>query len=289
MKKVKKRNKRIGQCKICGNNGKLTFEHVPPRSAFNEIFQEEYTFEKVQNFFKEGKARYKPKQKGSGDHYLCGNCNNLTGSWYVDAFKEWNDQVAKLLYSNPIEKGVLPENTYELYPLRTFKQIISMFLCINHKSFYSDNNIRKDLVDFLLDKDNNAFPEGIKVYFYGHSPYSTFARRISETVVADLLEHKEKLVASEISLISSGYIMTEEKNINKLKFIPFSNFIDITFFSKYLYNEKLLLELLTPVAPNHTLTLCDFRTRKEINSVIPNNQIMFGCDEDIKGIRPKRK
>ena len=30
------RNKVYGKCRICGKEGKLTFEHIPPRATFNK-------------------------------------------------------------------------------------------------------------------------------------------------------------------------------------------------------------------------------------------------------------
>ncbi len=33
---MSRRKKVYGKCHICGTEGKLTFEHIPPRSAFND-------------------------------------------------------------------------------------------------------------------------------------------------------------------------------------------------------------------------------------------------------------
>jgi 5-methylcytosine-specific restriction endonuclease McrA len=72
-----------GVCCICGTDGKLSFEHVPPRSAFNDHRVFEADIEKLM----EGKwaPGERPtegnwKEKGAGRYSLCMKCNNDTGS-----------------------------------------------------------------------------------------------------------------------------------------------------------------------------------------------------------------
>lgn len=85
-----------GICAICGEHKKLSFEHAPPKSAFNnkpihlvdsdQMFQEnfKYTNEAL-------------SQKGWGQFTLCESCNNNTGSWYGDSFKDFAQQGMEIL------------------------------------------------------------------------------------------------------------------------------------------------------------------------------------------------
>ena len=81
------------KCRLCGEIKPLTFEHVPPKSAFNnrsvklitghELFKEEYE----NRLPWEDEGLYgKIQQKGRGGDYLCQECNNNVGSWYVPGY-----------------------------------------------------------------------------------------------------------------------------------------------------------------------------------------------------------
>ena len=74
-----RKKSKTGQCWLCGIVGKLSFEHVPPESAFNDqrIFSDS-----VANILKNRNIRI--SQRGARDYTLCERCNNSTGSWYGD-------------------------------------------------------------------------------------------------------------------------------------------------------------------------------------------------------------
>ena len=71
--------KYYGQCCICGRESELTFEHIPPRAAFNQFALKQYDF---WNYLLHSNTRYIPSQRGAGKYSLCASCNNLTGEWY---------------------------------------------------------------------------------------------------------------------------------------------------------------------------------------------------------------
>ena len=88
--------KKIGKCALCDKECELTFEHIPPRVAFNStpakpISEKELFDNKLDN----GEERvpwdieglhYQNQQKGMGMFSLCEDCNNNTGSWYGDSY-----------------------------------------------------------------------------------------------------------------------------------------------------------------------------------------------------------
>src|SRR2546422_440234 len=78
-----------GSCRICGQFGDLTFEHIPPKAAFNKdrvrsisltewVAREDldYTGGRIQ-------------QRGMGAEVLCGRCNSFLGREYVIEYREW--------------------------------------------------------------------------------------------------------------------------------------------------------------------------------------------------------
>lgn len=81
----------IGNCRICGENKKLTFEHVPPETTFNNYAVHILTGEQVikqvadPNIlpwdFSDDKGKI--QQRGRGGYYLCADCNSKTRQWYV--------------------------------------------------------------------------------------------------------------------------------------------------------------------------------------------------------------
>jgi len=80
------RRKKTGVCCICGQTGELSFEHVPPKAAYNKITVIEYEWEQhVQNRKSKGRSR----QGGAGAYTLCEQCNNNTGPWYGDEYVKW--------------------------------------------------------------------------------------------------------------------------------------------------------------------------------------------------------
>jgi hypothetical protein len=76
---------KAGKCCICGTEGEITFEHVPPSAAFNDHRIFEASVQSLVN----GKwavgekivdGKYKYVQRGARRHSLCGKCNSDTGS-----------------------------------------------------------------------------------------------------------------------------------------------------------------------------------------------------------------
>ena len=87
-------SKVIGHCRICGTYDKLSFEHVPPRSAFND---EPILFADVERLRAGGhpddyEKGAREQQKGAGAYTLCDRCNSTTGGWYAPAYMSFAKQ-----------------------------------------------------------------------------------------------------------------------------------------------------------------------------------------------------
>ncbi len=76
-----------GICRLCGYHKKLTYEHIPPKSAFND---QHLVFQTMQNMLEGHKNKH--FRKGMGEYSLCEKCNNTTGGWYGEAFVDWTRQ-----------------------------------------------------------------------------------------------------------------------------------------------------------------------------------------------------
>jgi len=149
-----RRQKEIGRCCICGVEGKLSFEHVPPRSAFNKHPILEFDVKKLIGNW-EAEIKGKIQQLGAGSYTLCEKCNTTTGAWYGPAYAEWAHQAFRLL---SLTRGA-PTLCYQfrIFPLRVLKQIICIFFSANGPGF---GEVHPDLVKFVLNReDRDLKPE----------------------------------------------------------------------------------------------------------------------------------
>lgn len=84
----------IGKCALCGRDCELTFEHIPPRKAFNWIPEKTISGEQLICSLTDSNRmpwdfsglKYQNDQKGMGAYTLCQTCNNNTGTWYGDEY-----------------------------------------------------------------------------------------------------------------------------------------------------------------------------------------------------------
>lgn len=127
--------KHFGKCALCGQECELTFEHIPPRSAFNNQPAKLYTGEKLISddsrmpWDVQG-LQYISRQKGAGAFSLCESCNNLTGTWYGDTYREMAQVIASALEKWK-EEPVSGIGIKDVYAARFIKQVISMFCSVN--------------------------------------------------------------------------------------------------------------------------------------------------------------
>lgn len=110
-----------GVCHICLKESKLSFEHIPPRSCFND-----------------GKAKIGQKisQRGIGDYTLCESCNNKTGAWYVKDYELFVKSVVDFINVN---YRLFNENDFidrycvhveQINPLLCAKEMLAMMCSI---------------------------------------------------------------------------------------------------------------------------------------------------------------
>ena len=126
-----------GKCHLCGKQCELTFEHVPPKKAYNNKKVHLINRDIFINHIISGNKpwdlsglRYKVSQRGLGGYTLCSQCNNNTGDWYANDYVNFVNAIWDVLAkSNDIEK-VKEVKLKVMYPLRIIKQILKH---ISHK------------------------------------------------------------------------------------------------------------------------------------------------------------
>src|ERR1035441_7460139 len=82
----------VERCRLCGTLDDLSFEHVPPKSAFNpdraEMLGLDAWLEREKSTGRPGK-RGTIIQQGSGVKTLCRACNSRAGRLYVPELAQW--------------------------------------------------------------------------------------------------------------------------------------------------------------------------------------------------------
>lgn len=267
----------ISVCHICGELKELTFEHVPPRSAFNNS-------RVLYSFYKPGQDLPPPlaerrgsvQQKGLGAYTLCRKCNNDTGAWYGSHFAEYCKAGMEVLETRPPETATYIENRIELSPLAVLKQIASMFLSINPVEVRSSN---LSLVDFVREKENRMLDSRYRFFTYLNRTGIHRISPITGVVSFDrrTMQFQAPRVLSEFSFPPYGYIMTFDSSS------PQRDLLEITHFKDFSYEETATMALTYPVYETNSVYPLDYRSNEELKSAIANGKREMGREEGRPG------
>ena len=242
--------RKSGKCHLCGMSGELSFEHVPPRKAFNERPVVKAQFEDIIGLGPDEQIRGTIQQRGAGGYTLCPKCNNDTGRWYGVSFIDWCYQGFEILEKTNGKPTLIYLNY--LFPLRIIKQIITMFFSVNGSEFGDAN---PELVKFVLNREQyNLSP---KYRFFVYYNTSGRFRFVGASAKVDI-HTREIITLSEINFPPYGYAMTFGSAP------PESRLFEITYFSKYRYKDHVVKAMKLPVLPTHMWFPGDYRTKEEI-------------------------
>jgi len=257
-----------GTCHLCGSYGKLSFEHLPPKKAFNNCSIEHY------NYFMgitQGNYNNQISQRGLGGYTLCERCNNNTGSWYGGAFIEWARQSMNILEYTENQPSLYYR--FRIFPGRVIKQIACMMFSVNTNEFRCHH---QDLVKFVLNRDEYYLNPDIKFFAF----YNAEGFRMSGGMVKvktnnfnmDNLEGFGESIdrmrtkiethhaLSELGFPPLGYVLTFDSEP------PHPRLVDISYFAKYRYDDLCSIELRLPVLPVDSPYPTDYRSRQEMES-----------------------
>lgn len=245
-----RRKKVHGTCHVCGASGPLTFEHVPPKKAFNNRPTIELNLLETLRLGPDAPIRGRTQQGGTGSNTLCERCNNDTGSWYAPALIDWCYRGMEIVERS----GGRPEliHIYQCYPLRILKQILTMFCSVSGPTFAQSHPW---LPRYLLNRESRTIDERFRFFVYYNLSSKLRYAGISGQVN---LETGRISVLSEITFPPFGYVLTIDSDP------PDARLVEITFFRQFSFNELARLEVRLPVLPIHLAYPGDYRTRAEI-------------------------
>lgn len=241
-----------GICHLCGKHGPLSFEHIPPRAAFNDRPVRLYTFEEAMAVApgEAPKTKGTVSQRGAGAFTLCERCNNLTGHWYGSHFVSWCYQGLGLLQRTGCRPSLIHLNY--VFPLSIIKQIATMFFSINMDQFRLAN---PDLEAFVLDRDRKYLPPRYRFFVYfaadgRHRAVGTSGMLHIESGVIHVM--------TELAYPPYGYLLVFDGAP------PDNRLFEITHFARYDYRQFEVMELRLPVLPTHTSFPGDYRSKEQI-------------------------
>ena len=257
----------FGKCVLCGRDCELTFEHIPPRAAFNstparpvsgtDLFNDD---EKMP-WDLDG-LQYENQQRGMGRYTLCKTCNNNTGGWYADAYVNFSHITHAAMQENSpdSQKAIIFK---ELYPLRIIKQILSMFCSINPSEKSRFDAIRS----FVLNKD----AVGLDKTKYKVCMYFTDSNLMKYAGLSVLIkwsnEGANTMALSEITAYPFGFILY----FNPTDAWEYKG-IDITTFSDFGYDERVAIEFPWNIVEMNDVFPEDYRSKDEIIRCIERNK-----------------
>lgn len=258
-------NSHFGKCALCRQKCELSFEHIPPRSAYNSKPVKTVTGDKIINdpnrmpWDTDG-LDYFDQQRGMGVYSLCDACNSITAC-YGTTYK----RVAKagaLLLSNPIPESDNAVIIKDIFPLRFIKQVLSMFCSINN---YEDDRL-PELRQFVLDQRKTGIDKlkyKLCMYFT-KSKYRKYAPL--SVVIREVNNNPAAVVVSEITAYPLGFTLF----FNPVDSLEYDG-VDITGFTDFDYDEKASIEMPICILEMNDLFPTYYRTQEEIIHTVKEN------------------
>jgi hypothetical protein len=247
---------KMGMCRLCGKHKKLSFEHIPPRSAYNNKPL------LVPAFLGPGLVKIR---RGLGQQSLCVDCNNNTGGMYGGAFVEWSQQGFDA-YTRLKQSGESAiTDTFHIKPLNVLKQVIVMSLAMAPVGAVSKN---RSLREYVLDKTQRQLPVDDLISVY----YSIDGKpRFSAGVGAlNISNNSGSFIRAEVALPPFGYLVSSPMP-GRIDLSVAQGLCAIGHFADYEYDAYADIELHIPAKETHLQIPADYRTQEQIKEHMERN------------------
>ena len=220
-------------CAICGLNKKMSFEHIPPKCAYNKSpvriqYQEQLSAKKGERFHN----AFSKLNQGMGLYSLCKNCNGLMGSYYANDYCQVVEEAIKEVSLN-IENNFV-HFSIEIKPLNFVKQVISMHLSADRKHRILSNGF--NFGKFLLSRHDKFISPKYNIFMYWCD--SNHYRLNGPVVINDL--DRSNIFFSEINHIPFGFVITIDSRP------PNIQMMNITKFCSYQYDQMEKIQFILP-------------------------------------------
>jgi hypothetical protein len=187
-------------CRICGENCKMTAEHVIPKAAGNSQRIWVHNLESLAAELSRG-IQF---QRGLTRSSLCGRCNSLTGASYVPAFLNWTRQAAEY-------RDKLKSDSAFLLPFTVHALLVAKELAVMALAMSEGRSI--DLPHFLnlrrlvtCPRQHGRTP-GFRFLAYFHTGPAAFN---GDFFPVSFLKAPTPMVFCQVGLEPLGYLITSD-------------------------------------------------------------------------------
>lgn len=288
--------KRYGRCRICQKFGRLTKEHVPPASAFNEGPYREYYVDHVNQAELLQWTSKEINANGIWVFSLCKPCNNKTGKAYAPAYAAFVQSFTDIAKADNANKDVEIE-IKNLFPARVVKQVVSMVLSTSnpdsfrrHEGFANPfpkkqvkplsmevfglrpdpgrlKDVYNELRNYVSKRAAKGLPPGVRLYAFA---VANSGDGVRTGILGQASISKEKsLWGVVVGLWPIHWLLTFHDSE------PLTPLLDVTDWAKEDYKTKRTLKIEIPCLWSIGKYPLDFRTPEELqrDRFITNMQI----------------
>jgi hypothetical protein len=244
--------KKKGICRLCGDPKDLSFEHIPPESAFNDhplVLQTLH--DRIQG------RSHRKFRIALGADTLCESCNKLTGGWYGAAYAQWARQ--GLVWLDYLGEGHSFQLSFDVRPLNVLKQVLAMALAMAPEASIP---YHEELRAFVLNRTQKYLPPRYNVYAYLTG--NKGIRFESGMAVLNPRTGAMNYIDAEIAFPPFGYCITSTRHPRHQSKVQEINLYDIGWFSHFEYNQQSPIYLKLPKLQVNTQFPLDYRTPAEI-------------------------
>jgi hypothetical protein len=240
---------KFGRCWLCGRWAKLTREHIPPHSAFNDRPILMMAIE--ENTLKTGRLQWAGKvEEGMIVKSLCGDCNSRGGSKYGTHYADFISRVALIVEKAKDGEHIIISGVKR--PLSILKQSMQSFVSANGPHFVSANPwVRK----FIRNSRNQEWPRDVFAYMFATS--SKGGRRTGVMSFYDFALRRIETVA-EFTFWPIGVVLSFGQELHGYPVTPIHQWSEFA----YTWTGELDVDLV--VNPSSSAYALDFRTREQI-------------------------
>jgi hypothetical protein len=265
-----------GYCWLCSRFGKLTKEHIPPESAFNNF---PLLFEKIVDRSRQtGVLEWAAGglQQGLYFRSLCEECNNkygrLYGGAYVDLVREIAERIGNVQQFHQLSLLGVKR------PLAILKQVMLQFVTANGANFVRGNDW---VAPFIRSRRKTDFPQDVFVYLFASN--ARMSRKTGVSSHIDLVAHRTHVTA-EFTFWPLGTVMSFSGELSNKRLTPIHQW------SQYPFDFRGSVDLHLSVNPVASAYPLDFRTASEVESAATTGDdpsVKRPSDEDLRGMISK--
>jgi hypothetical protein len=251
------RKKIIGKCKLCKEEKELSFEHIPPQSAFNKetryynIKQNEYLQKAKEYTFGNLKPKSKKEQGGVGRYCFCEECNGFLGAKYVRTYKKFAHIAMSIIQSNDQKAKSFKFDISDINLLKFLKQVVSIFIATNSDVFTESY---PELLDFVKDERLDKLPNRYRFYMYLNNEGQLRNGHIHFTNLYGTV--------CEFTYSPFGFVLSID---NPNRIMPLTEITSFKFYEKIKQIEEVgELPIILNKYPTYYPIPLDFRTKDEL-------------------------